>query len=56
MKIRYVFVAITLATAAACSSSPTAPEDLRSGDVHILREAAQIDSTARGSGWAGNGN
>ncbi len=58
MKIRYVFVAIVLATAvAACSSSPTSPEPARSSDnFPVLRDAAQPDSSAnRGSGWAGSG-
>ncbi|HEX8691368.1 MAG TPA: hypothetical protein VF746_02910 [Longimicrobium sp.] len=58
MKIRYVFVAIVLATAvAACSSSPTSPEPARSSEnLPVLRDNIPADSTAnRGGGWAGSG-
>ena len=58
MKIRYLFVAIVLATAAACSSSPTSPEPARSSEnLPVLRDSAPTDSATanRGSGWAGSG-
>jgi len=61
MKIRYVFVAIVLAAAAACHSSPTASrtEDSRSAtDINVRLDGATTptDSTSRtGSGWAGSG-
>jgi hypothetical protein len=59
MKIRYVFVAVVLATAAACSSSPTSPGPARSSDTPpVLRDSAPTDSAAasRGGGWMGSGN
>lgn len=56
MKIRYLFVALVLATAAACSSSPTSPEPVRSSaDLPVLRDGSPADSVAN-RGWAGNGN
>ena len=65
MKLRYILVALVLATTAACQSSPTAPAATPAtvGSVRLddapapdpVPDPAE-DTANRGSGWAGSGN